>query len=249
VLAIPVQDIESQDHILAFQLPNAVRKYDVGLVVLDSVAANYRAEHGSAAPRDLANRAAQLAKLGRLLRDLAKDENVAVVIANQVSDRFEDLDVTLRNGFHYHSSLMAPSLPASSSTQDAPASSGGYSETAIAARESSLTLDFQQRFFTGWGDETPGNSSEGLKTPALGLGWTNQIACRIALKMETWRGSVNSQDSTITGCLEDNLWQERKKRRYLRLVFAPWTAATTDPVEYEIKPDGLAACNMEDNRT
>jgi DNA repair protein RAD57 len=247
VLAIPVQDIESQDHILAFQLPNAIRKYDVGLVVLDSVAANYRAEHGSTAPRDLATRAAQLAKLGKLLRDLAKEENIAVVVANQVSDRFEDLHVTPRNGHRQSSGLgHPPSLPTSSSTRDAPTSSAGYSEPG--PRESSLTLDFQQRFFTGWGDETAGNS-EGLKTPALGLGWTNQIACRIALKMEAWRPSANTPDGTTsTGCPGgDQIWQERKKRRYLRLVFAPWTAATSDQVEYEIRPDGVAACDMEDD--
>jgi len=250
VLAIPVQDIESQDHILAFQLPNAIRKYNVGLVVLDSVAANYRAEHGSAAPRDLATRAAQLAKLGKLLRDLAKEENIAVVVANQVSDRFEDLPVTLRSGGRQHSGgLKPPSLPTSSSAHDAPTSSAGYSEPA--ARESSLTLDFQQRFFTGWGDETSGSSVEGLKTPALGLAWTNQIACRIALKMETWRPSADTHDGTInTACPGGNpIWQERKKRRYLRLVFAPWAAATRDPVEYEIRLEGVAACKMDDDST
>lgn len=246
MLAIPVQDIESQDHILAFQLPNAIRKYHVGLVVLDSVAANYRAEHGSTAPRDLATRASQLAKLGKLLRHLAKEENIAVVVANQVSDRFEDLHVTSRYGGRQHSAPKpSPSLPPSSSTQDVPASSAGYSEPG--PREPSLTLDFQQRFFTGWGDETPGNSFDGLKTPALGLGWTNQIACRIALKMETWRPSADTHDFTVTGCPGDNLWQERKKRRYLRLVFAPWAAATIDPVEYEIRPDGVTSCKIEDN--
>jgi DNA repair protein RAD57 len=248
VLAIPVQDIESQDHILAFQLPNAIRKYNVGLVVLDSVAANYRAEHGSTAPRDLATRAAQLAKLGKLLRDLAKEENIAVVIANQVSDRFEDLPLPPRNAGRQHSGAKPLSLPTSSSTPEAPVSSAGYSE--LAAQESSLTHDFQQRFFTGWGDETTGNSSEGLKTPALGLAWTNQIACRIALKMETWRPSANAHESTIITASSgggNQIWQEGKKRRYLRLVFAPWTAATRDPVEYEIRPDGVAACKMRDD--
>ena len=44
VISILTPDLESQDHILRYQLPVAVRRHNVGLVVLDSVAANYRAE-------------------------------------------------------------------------------------------------------------------------------------------------------------------------------------------------------------
>jgi DNA repair protein RAD57 len=44
VISIVTPDLESQDHILRFQLPVAIRRHNIGLVVLDSVAANYRAE-------------------------------------------------------------------------------------------------------------------------------------------------------------------------------------------------------------
>ena len=247
VLAIPVQDLESQDHILAFQLPNAIRKYGVGLVVLDSVAANYRAEHGSAVPRDLANRATQLAKLGKFLRDLAKDEDIAVVVANQVSDRFEELNPTVGHDRYRSSSPLPSSSPATTCTQGAPPSSTGQLD--VSAREPVLSLDFQQRFFTGWGDERCGTSSEGLKTPALGLGWTNQIACRIALKMEAWKAIASSYDGTMANYQGGNIWKDRKKRRFLRLVFAPWTPATMNPIEYEIRLEGIVACNAGDVHT
>lgn len=246
VLAIPVQDLESQDHILAFQLPHAIRKYDVGLVVLDSVAANYRAEHGSSVPRDLANRAAQLAKLGKFLRDLAKEENIAVVVANQVSDRF-DLHATARQDRHSSSSPIISSSPAPPSTPGVPPSSAGHTEDI--ARGTSLSLDFQQRFFTGWGDEAFGSSSEGLKTPALGLGWTNQIACRVALKMEAGKAIPCNDKGAMVGYQGGNIWKDRKKRRFLRLVYAPWTPATTVPIEYEIRPEGITACKVGDNPT
>ena len=55
---------------------------------------------------------------------------------------------------------------------------------------SALTLDHQQRFFTGWGDTPPSSHTAdpahdpNLKTPSLGLVWANQIACRIALVKE-----------------------------------------------------------------
>ncbi|MCJ1395850.1 hypothetical protein MMC18_008736, partial [Xylographa bjoerkii] len=58
---------------------------------------------------------------------------------------------------------------------------------------SALTLDHQQRFFTGWGDNPPSHlyhashshpPDHNLKTPSLGLVWANQIACRVALVKE-----------------------------------------------------------------
>jgi DNA repair protein RAD57 len=60
--------------------------------VLDSVAANYRAEFEKKDARDgaasMAKRGAQLVELGALLRDIARTEHVAIVVANQVADRF-----------------------------------------------------------------------------------------------------------------------------------------------------------------
>lgn len=261
VLAIPVQDLESQDHIVAFQLPNAIRKYNVGLVVVDSVAANYRAEHGSAVPRDLANRAVQLAKLGKSLRDLAKEENIAVVVTNQVSDRFEELPPAISRNDHLRSSSpMVSSSPAPAITQGgapppAPLSAGAGAAAAAGSfdpdiLQSTLSLDFQQRFFSGWGDEIiTSTSSEGLKTPALGLAWTNQIACRIALRMEA-RG-VNVAANTrmnhnggsgggLNGYEGGDFWKAvEKKRRFFRIVFAPWVEPTSELIEYEIRREGV----------
>jgi DNA repair protein RAD57 len=56
-------------------------------------------------------------------------------------------------------------------------------------RNEILSLLHQQRFFTGWGDSSPSFSYPTIqrpaqKTPALGLVWATQIACRIALKKE-----------------------------------------------------------------
>jgi hypothetical protein len=44
-----------------------------------------------------------------------------------------------------------------------------------------LLIDHQQRFFTGWGGSPYTPLGESLKTPSLGLVWTEQVACRIAL--------------------------------------------------------------------
>ncbi|TLS25167.1 hypothetical protein PpBr36_07460 [Pyricularia pennisetigena] len=87
----PLGDIEAQDHILSFQVPLEAARRDVGLIVLDSVAANFRAEYDAAGSRStgLAARSAELVRLGMQLRNLARSLNLAVVVANQVSDRFE----------------------------------------------------------------------------------------------------------------------------------------------------------------
>lgn len=61
VISIVTPDLESQDHILRFQLPVAIRRHNIGLVVLDSVAANYRAEfERPGASKDGANMAKRL---------------------------------------------------------------------------------------------------------------------------------------------------------------------------------------------
>ena len=225
--SVNCQDLEAQEHILEYQVPIAIDRYNIGLVVLDSVAANFRAEHGSNAPKELADRAAQLIKLGEMLRNIARTKNVAVVVANQVSDRFETIPgrdlIELRT-----------SSPAFSSSPTAPPALM-QPPLEPSQRDLAMTLDNQQRFFTGWGD-TKGTSYEGLKTPALGLTWTNQISARIALRME----DVRADGSAAEGELGGNIWHDRKKRRFLKVVFAPW-AKPGKLVEYEITSGGVKA--------
>ena len=232
VRAIPVQDLEVQEHILEYQLPTAIRRFNAGLVVLDSVAANYRAEHGSMAPKDLATRALQLAKLGKVLRHLAETEKIAVVVANQVSDRFDPIAEKIWQD-------VRSSSPATSSSPSAPASqdAANGSKTTDLAREEVMSLDHQQRFFTGWGAD-PNARTDDLKTPALGLGWTNQIAARIVLKMEGSK-AVGAASTASEQYLGGNIWKDRKKRRFLSLVFAPWVSCTHPPVEFEIREEGV----------
>ncbi|KAJ9132249.1 DNA repair protein rhp57 [Pleurostoma richardsiae] len=93
ILSAATPDLESQDHILTFQVPVEVARRNVGLVVLDSVAANFRAEFERSAGQgqqgsNMGARSTELVRLGMLLRDLARRHDLAVVVANQVADRF-----------------------------------------------------------------------------------------------------------------------------------------------------------------
>ncbi|KAL2813671.1 P-loop containing nucleoside triphosphate hydrolase protein [Aspergillus granulosus] len=237
VLSINAMDLESQDHILNYQLPVAIKRFNVGLVVIDSITSNYRAEHTSHDLSGLSTRSGELAKLGQMLRNLAASEDIAIVVANQVSDRFEgDVPISfprvagdrtpvsspsqqardpldhdsgaasplprqrsseLGNGEPIPNTLAVPqstpNIPSSSPlppTQDdpQPQPDGSYL-VGNPVRNEILSLQHQQRFFTGWGDSPQSMTPNiypfrppTLKTPTLGLVWSTQIACRIALK-------------------------------------------------------------------
>ncbi|KAJ5166808.1 uncharacterized protein N7482_005589 [Penicillium canariense] len=93
VISMPVMmDLETQDHVLNYQLPVAIANYNIGLVIIDSITSNYRAEHSSNNILAISTRSSELAKLGQLLRNLAAKEDIAIVLANQVSDRFEPVE-------------------------------------------------------------------------------------------------------------------------------------------------------------
>ncbi|KAH0601914.1 hypothetical protein MHUMG1_00793 [Metarhizium humberi] len=86
ILSTVTPDLESQDHILEYQVPVLLSRHNIGLLVIDSVAANYRAEFeraGSSYGSNMAARSAELVRLGALLRDLARRHGIAVVVANQ----------------------------------------------------------------------------------------------------------------------------------------------------------------------
>lgn len=106
IISTTTPDLESQEHILTYQVPVEIERRNVGLIVLDSVAANYRAEFDRSARNDsgalgtageggrsvgqnMGARSAELVRLGMLLRDLARNHNIAVVVSNQVADRFD----------------------------------------------------------------------------------------------------------------------------------------------------------------
>jgi DNA repair protein RAD57 len=290
ILSINAMDLETQDHILNFQLPVAIERYDIGLVVIDSITSNYRAEHSNNVT-SLAKRARQLAKTGHLLRNLAIKENIAIVLANQVSDRFEPIG---------GASLPRPPFPSRLSQTAGPGNGPGSpypksrteqmaagrrppnsqtprSSQAISSspyhapndknfdgsylipgptRSPFLTLAYQQRFFSGWGDG-PNPESVSLKNPALGFVWSTKIACRIALKKEVshiaippadWeyppsqtqtRADIDQDPDSIAmpppkhtapGSQSQLLLSnpDSATRRIMKLVYCPWAGGLKD---------------------
>ncbi|KAL2195776.1 P-loop containing nucleoside triphosphate hydrolase protein [Corynascus similis CBS 632.67] len=271
IISTVTQDLESQDHILTFQVPVEVERRGIGLIVLDSVAANYRAEfersasssggkHGS----NMGARTAELLKLGMHLRNIAQRHNLAVVVSNQVADSrpppgaFNNTplvepppsSVPLPSSSHPQPDEPPPPPPPPPPYNYPPPIDLDDPHHHLHPSHPSLLLDHQQRWFTGWGDDPASNLS--LKTPALGLVWTTQIAGRIALfrrpvppalrrrrlghhqsmvKEETGRGVGMGIGSGI-------MWE-----RLMKVVFAPHVAGTgpglDGAVRFEVWMGGL----------
>lgn len=255
ILSIQTPDLESQEHILRYQLPVAIKKHRVGLVILDSVAANYRAEFDKTGERDgaasMAKRGNQLIQLGALLRQIARTEGISVVVANQVADRFtrpppsNSVSRTTSGNSQTTHRENTQFTPQDASNQPPSNPPSQASDSAFISPDA-LTLDHQQRWFTGWGDvryESPHN----LKTPSLGLVWTNQLACRIALIKQPVYASrplvvnINGEDQWNDGEQHVSKW-----RRWFKVVFAPWTAPSEGRgIEFEVLRSGVHHVSKE----
>ncbi|KAG5925526.1 hypothetical protein E4U42_004201 [Claviceps africana] len=283
ILSTVTPDLESQDHILEYQVPVLLARHNIGLVVIDSVAANYRAEFERAATftssssssstasygANMAARSAALVRLGALLRNLARRHDVAVVVANQVADRFTSSAIRPRpaatapgrpdtsqdsplasrttakpplppSAFQGTPPLPSSSPPASSSPPPQPPFFHPRDDEPAA--HPALRLDHQQRWFTGWGDDP--RSNRALKTPSLGLVWSTQISCRIALLKRPVYGRprqliapIEADDGLEVGATLKN-W-----RRWIKVVFASHAAPSgQDPaqaIEFEVFAGGL----------
>ncbi|KAG9232168.1 P-loop containing nucleoside triphosphate hydrolase protein [Amylocarpus encephaloides] len=265
VHCVVVNDLESQDHILRFQVPVQIRNHGIRLIILDSVAANYRAEFerpgaGAGHGANMAQRSTDLVKLGQLLRELAREYNIAVVVANQVADRFSNVGGSAGPGnnspaFHRNALQSSPlarrsgPLAVPSSSLAAPPDSSipiPPPQRPFSTTPDPLSLDHQQRWFTGWGDDPSPQSliSKDMKTPSLGLIWTTQIACRISLiKRPVYGRTAVVED-------EDRGPSIRKWRRWMKIVFAPHIAASgsglNGAVEFEVKGEGMRAVKRKE---
>ncbi|ORY64427.1 DNA repair protein RAD57 [Pseudomassariella vexata] len=267
ILSTVTPDLESQDHILQFQVPVEVSRRNVGLLVLDSVAANYRAEFErepsgavSNGGLNMAQRSNELVRLGQLLHELARKHKLAVVVANQVADRFstpqtptiarssvpfsdhhrisQDSPLAHRTTWGHQSKGPQPSAEPTSS--EAEMVQVGMLEPWPEAFEppapAALLLDHQQRWFTGWGDDPYADYA--LKTPSLGLVWSTQLACRIALFRQPVYGRQEVAEDDEMRAPTLKTW-----RRWMKVVFAPHVAPSgqglSGAVEYEVTMGGV----------
>lgn len=214
-----LSDLQEQEHMLRYQVPVMLERNSIGLIIIDSIAATFRAEFESSKNQAEAMgiRARQLVQLGSLLRQIARTHNVAIVVANQVSDRFVTSDALLNHNNNNNDNTPVMSQRPAHTNSGESTSSGRSTPghpaphpKAMASRP--MTLNLQQCFFTGWGDY-PGHRKD-LKTPALGLVWTKQLAGRITLTKEP---IMKHQDYLLGLGMDVVGW-----RRWMKVAFANW---------------------------
>ncbi|KAI4203883.1 MAG: hypothetical protein LQ350_001505 [Teloschistes chrysophthalmus] len=311
IFSIQTPDLESQEHILTYQLPVLLQRHHVGLVVIDSIAANYRAECSSTSSSGaaLGLRSTQLVKLGHQLRNLAREHDCAIVLSNQVADRFFPSPASPPPTHPGQQQRLMGSSPPSSSpaSQTSQNQSGGMQSLSAALMRPPplppnqnqnqnpnqpfhsspltttttnynnnnnnnpsssttyppLTLDHQQNFFTGWSaDPSTPFAEQNLKTPSLGLVWSNQLACRIALvkhasysykpvRLPTSVPTPTSASATTTasgggggGGGGSAGWNPRRWQRYMKVAFCAWAPSTgveERGTEFEVWEGGVRA--------
>ena len=207
---VTINSLETQQNLVEYKVPQVVEDHNVGLIIIDSVTANFRAETETSSAARLADRSSELIRLGGFLRSLARKNNLAVVVANQVSDRFSESLLQPTQDMLRSSSSSSPALPS----------------TQLAERNAKMTLDHQQRFFTGWGDK-PNDQLHNPKTPALGLSWATQLDARVCCHCDEVKAKENDTFPA--------------RRRFLNTVFAPWTDQKSQPVEFTLEAHGVAA--------
>ncbi|KAJ3345922.1 DNA repair protein xrcc3, partial [Kappamyces sp. JEL0680] len=96
---VHIRDLDTQTHILKYQIPQFMHEHNVRLVVIDSIAANFRAnDDGSLNPMD-PGRAKQIFETGEILRQLAVTYSAVILLVNEVSARF-DRDVRIAHDTH-----------------------------------------------------------------------------------------------------------------------------------------------------
>lgn len=219
-----IRNYMEQEYMLESRLPVEVERQGIGLVVIDSVAAHFRTQFPGNNLKVLVARSAALARTGAALRRMAHDKGIAVVLTNQVGDRFDDIRAIRDRVALAKPTQSSSTPPATVHRVQAP------NPVSQARRDEVMSLDHQQRFFTGWGDDL-NDENEQMKTPALGLSWANQLDARIALKL------IQQYNDNQSGDFE--------RKRFMRVVFSKWTAPSRFPLQYELRSQGLVGIPEE----
>ncbi|KAF4556813.1 Rad51-like protein 2 [Elsinoe fawcettii] len=288
VHGIKVPDLEAQEHILRYQVPVAIERHSIGLLVVDSIAANFRAEfdrgdgigdnidavqgHKRAA---FATRTRQLINLGTHLRSLAQKYNIAVVVANQVLDRFQPQVFQATSGASQVPSQASQLSSRQSSQRFSPRPhsanlpSRDYPQQLDGAAEplpdtepiefstpDPLSLDHQQRFTTGWGHISSSYiQSLSYSDPALHAAHYHTNNLKTPSLGQVW----TSQLSSRVVLLKSPIYKDHDYRlgiremeikgwsRWLAVVFAGWSADDSGRLGtgFEIWEGGLRAVQQD----
>ncbi|CAG8559236.1 17865_t:CDS:2 [Rhizophagus irregularis] len=90
---ITVPDLDTQYQVLHLQLPILLSRSKIRLVIIDSIAANFRVAYNSSNGSTLLQRSKELCRLGTKLKEISDHFQLPIVCVNQVSDLFSKNDI------------------------------------------------------------------------------------------------------------------------------------------------------------
>jgi RecA/RadA recombinase len=84
-----IRDLETQLHLLKYQIPLFIQRHNIKLLVIDSIAPNFRGmEEGGS--EDVIKRAGYIYETGQVLAELASKCSMVVLLLNEVSAQFSN---------------------------------------------------------------------------------------------------------------------------------------------------------------
>lgn len=232
-----INTLDVQERVMEQWVPLLIERRNIGLIIIDSLTGNYREEFSNpeySFKQNMIRRAKAMRKMGVLLREYAR-AGVAVVVVNQVSDRFRKdglaMSGTPRPFALSSTQHVSSEAPKANTTRAIMASRLAQTEPTQAPSnimfddDRAMKVAVQEQYFSGWGDDPL--DQENLKNPWGGIAWTKQLSCRIVLIKKL-----------------DRVTNDGSFRRWAKVVFCPWAASSgpgvrSGAVEYRITTSGL----------
>ncbi|KAJ1569566.1 hypothetical protein HK405_001830 [Cladochytrium tenue] len=238
---IHLRDAETQHHIIKYQLPIFMEKNNVRLVVVDSIAANFRggaqfdpsesrclesgnAEGSSTNQEARFEQSRAILQLGQSLKKTADMFSAAIVCVNQVSAAIRDQG---GSGSHPALTFLSASPAVAYTPSSVIAETGGLPSSNYAGiGRDLLRISEQLDPSVLAADSTAGvygfSGTSGI-VPTLGIAWTNAVTLRLKLRKLQRRLSHNDPQQTSGG----HVRRLSPLIRVLTVYFAPHIPSRT----------------------
>ncbi|CAN6662965.1 DNA repair protein Rad57p [Trichomonascus vanleenenianus] len=226
ILVYKCNSVEDLERMLLLQVPRAVDQYDIGLVVIDSIAQLFR----GLGARFVAKR---IAPLMAKVRKLCLRHNFALVVANQVTSAFRKPVASGMVGYsrdpflydhqiRWFSGWTQPVVYSVTRSQlptpkPQPSQELGASRPPPSANSATGSLSGTQSPRSS----QPDTPKDDILRPYCGMAWTNSVDTRIVFK--------KAPDGTRT----------------MNVVFSSWSESNVE-LEFEISVQGIRSVSIEE---
>ncbi|TPX34997.1 hypothetical protein SmJEL517_g02517 [Synchytrium microbalum] len=215
IAVLSLRDVETQQHILLYHLTHVIDKMDAGIVIIDSIASNFRAENTGTGNEAL-DRSKTLYLIGAQLKKLAQEKGLVVICLNQVTSTPDTPLTPIHN------------KQSNDTRQNAVRDDAGWLTGPDNKSEFILSLKNTREFTGGPGDNT---------VPALGLAWSNIVNVRVQLLRGVEEVPIEQQRRSGYNGGTDAVTVLTRTWRRMKVCFAPHLC--NGSVQFCITQDGF----------